>query len=245
MAATEPMRNACYLAGRQSDPRRNGQSRLGSLANIGFACRERHLSRLAGYQRTFSLRAASQAGRGLGVQIARAGCLTLAWFGLTLGGGSGFAQGAPLAPPRLGRMTARSFLTCARAEQRMEHVPAQVLAGIARVEGGRPGTVRVDANGTRDFGIMQVNSVWLPRLHRRFGITRSALRDNVCANVLAASYVLSRDYRRYGDWWQAVEAYHAGYALGAGVQYATRVMRFAINHGFDASGQILLADAGD
>lgn len=154
---------------------------------------------------------------------------------LVLVAGPARAHNGTLDPPQLHGKLAGIFAHCARRAGQRYGVPVPVLSGIARVEGGKPGSVRTDANGTRDYGVMQVNEVWLKKLKHHLRITRWELTQRVCPNVFAASYILAKYHSTYGDWWQAVEAYHAGYGLAAGVSYAERVMRFAMNHGFDPS----------
>lgn len=152
---------------------------------------------------------------------------------LSVVAGAAKAAQPTLAPPQLDGHIGQVFVRCARQAARKYGVPVPILSGIARVEGGRPGKVRTDRNGTRDYGVMQVNEVWLGKLKRALGITRRELNRQVCPNVIAAAYILAKYHGTYGDWWQAVEAYHAGYGLTSGVNYAVRVMRFALNNGFD------------
>ena len=94
------------------------------------------------------------------------------------------------------------------------HLPPRVLPAIHAVEGGAPGQVRRDADGSEDFGPMQVNSLWLGRIAARAGMSRRATRqrliDDPCFNIAAAALILRIDIERDGgDLLQAVGDYHS------------------------------------
>ncbi len=63
-------------------------------------------------------------------------------------------------------------------------------------------------DGSRDIGLMQINSTWLPTL-RSYGVPRAALR-NACASTYIGAWVLADNFRRYGYSWQAIAAYNVG-----------------------------------
>ena len=65
-----------------------------------------------------------------------------------------------------------------------------------------------NSNGTRDLGMMQINSIWLPEL-RRHGVTDSAL-FNACASTYIGAWILSKNIRRHGYTWQAIATYNVG-----------------------------------
>ena len=81
-------------------------------------------------------------------------------------------------------------------------------------------------NGTRDVGMMQINSIHLPEL-RRYGITEPQL-NNACASTYIGAWILAKNIRRYGYTWQAIAAYNVG-SLDTparqriGYAYATKV----------------------
>ena len=86
------------------------------------------------------------------------------------------------------------YLACMITVAGVAHLPPRVLPVIAAIEGGAPGTVRPDANGTADFGVMQVNSIWVPALaaEARMGQAqaRAALINDPCFNIAAAALIL-------------------------------------------------------
>jgi soluble lytic murein transglycosylase-like protein len=94
------------------------------------------------------------------------------------------------------------------AVSRRYGVNAQVLYAIAHQESSlNPGAIHLNADGSYDFGLTQVNSQWLPHLSQ-FGIGSAHLMDP-CTNLNVGAYILSLNMRRYGNTWQAIGAYHS------------------------------------
>jgi hypothetical protein len=46
------------------------------------------------------------------------------------------------------------------------HLPPRVLPAIQAAEGGAPGSISHNADGSDDLGVMQVNTLWLVPLAR-------------------------------------------------------------------------------
>lgn len=87
-------------------------------------------------------------------------------------------------------------------------VNAQVLYAIAHQESSlNPAAINRNTDGSVDFGLTQINSLWLPHL-AQFGITSEQLMDP-CINLNVGAYVLSLSMRRHGNTWQAIGAYHS------------------------------------
>ncbi|MBO1360157.1 lytic transglycosylase domain-containing protein [Acetobacter sacchari] len=108
----------------------------------------------------------------------------------------------------------RRVQACLSAAATNAHVPTGVLLVLLYVEGGRSGTVSDNSNGTVDLGPMQVNSTWIPKVAQHWRSTPQhaylALRDNVCANIEAGSWILGQAMTEtHGDLWQAVAFYHS------------------------------------
>ncbi len=63
-------------------------------------------------------------------------------------------------------------------------------------------------NRTRDMGLMQINSSWLPTL-RQYGISESNL-FNACASTYIGAWIMAKNFKRYGYSWEAIAAYNVG-----------------------------------
>ena len=115
---------------------------------------------------------------------------------------------------------------CLDAAQRHFNTPPGLVHAIASVEsGGNPRAVNsVNRNGTVDYGLMQVNSVHLPRL-RGIGIDREHLL-NPCINAFVGAQILARNLSETGG---AVVAALSMYNTGRpdsviGLNYAQKVL---------------------
>lgn len=100
-------------------------------------------------------------------------------------------------------------------------LPAALLIAIAEQESGfNPRAINTtNRNGTRDVGLMQINSMHLPTLSR-FGIGERELFDP-CTNVHVGAWVLADAIARHGYSWEAVGAYNAGGSREAAPHRAT------------------------
>lgn len=85
---------------------------------------------------------------------------------------------------------------------------------------------RANKNSTRDVGLMQINSSWLPTL-RQYGISENNLY-NACASTYIGAWIMAKNFKRYGYSWEAIAAYNVGSLNTPGRQkvgraYAERV----------------------
>jgi cell wall-associated NlpC family hydrolase len=89
-----------------------------------------------------------------------------------------------------------------------QHVNPQILRAIAWQESHfRPDATHRNANGSIDYGMMQINSIHLRRLSQ-FGISHEQLMDP-CASVYIAAWHLREKILKYGNTWEAVGSYHS------------------------------------
>lgn len=93
-------------------------------------------------------------------------------------------------------------------------VPPAVLLGIYQVEGGKVGQeAGPNNNGSYDLGPMQINTVWLPDLANRWGVSvhtaRRWVRDDPCTNVGVAAWILRRHLNETGNLSRAIAHYHS------------------------------------
>lgn len=88
-------------------------------------------------------------------------------------------------------------------------LPVDLLYAIGDIESShRPHVIAVNTNGSRDIGVMQINSTWLPALKTRGISEHDLLRP--CTNIQVGAWILSQEVQRYGYSWQAIGAYNAG-----------------------------------
>lgn len=98
-----------------------------------------------------------------------------------------------------------------------------ILQAIAQQESGmNPRAMNRNRNGTRDIGIMQINSSWLGFL-ARYHIREADLLD-ACTNIHVGAWILGSNFQRMGVSWEAVGAYNA-VSPDKRARYATQVIR--------------------
>jgi soluble lytic murein transglycosylase-like protein len=115
---------------------------------------------------------------------------------------------------RGGRLMAVPYAACMVLVAQLYALPPRVLPSIQAVEGGAPGTVSRNANGSEDLGVMQINSLWIGPLVRYTGADAGTVRERLilrpCYNIAAAGAIL-RTYldEADGDLMRAVGNYHS------------------------------------
>jgi hypothetical protein len=104
-------------------------------------------------------------------------------------------------------------------------IPALALDGLRAAEGGAVGKVTVNANGSWDIGPFQVNSSWVryfKSVWRRASDaeTMALLRDNGCANALAAAAIFRIVLdQAHGNVGEAVGYYNAPHNAALAARY--------------------------
>ena len=123
------------------------------------------------------------------------------------------------------------FLTCMAAAAAFYHLPPRVLPSIQAVEGGRPGYVQINANGSADLGLMQVNTIWLDPLARYAHMAQPAVAERLigdpCFSIAAAAAIL-RVYlsEAHGNLMVAIGHYHS-HTPGLASAYQIKVLAVA------------------
>ncbi len=118
-------------------------------------------------------------------------------------------------------------------------LPPRVLPVLQAIEGGRAGLVRPDTNGTADLGVMQVNTLWIPALAARSGLTvaetRRRMIEQPCFNIAAAALII-RTYlaETGGALLPAIGDYHS-HSRGLNAAYQAQAERTA-QHLFMSAG---------
>ena len=97
---------------------------------------------------------------------------------------------------------------CVLAAARVSGMPAAALFAILATEGGKTGEALSNKNGTWDLGGFQINTVHLKEL-AAMGISPDAVLRDGRVNAYAAAWLLRKEYRRTGNLWQAIGAYHS------------------------------------
>jgi len=103
-----------------------------------------------------------------------------------------------------------AYANCWDKAAQAYHVDPYLLYAIAHVESGmNPWAIGKNADGTRDVGLMQINSIHFPALESR-GISEYQLILEPCTSIMVGASILSGMIKVYGNNWEAVGAYNAG-----------------------------------
>ena len=115
---------------------------------------------------------------------------------------------------------------CWEEAARQYDIEPELLQAIAAVESGnRAQAVNLaNRNGTRDIGLMQINSIHPPRLLKQ-GITEERLINEPCLSVEVGASILAEFIQRFGYNWTAVGSYNVG--TGSGPEREALRMRYA------------------
>jgi hypothetical protein len=88
-------------------------------------------------------------------------------------------------------------------------VPANIILGVAEIEGGKPGQYVPNDNGTFDVGTMQFNTAFLSTLEK-YGISAKDVEKAGCYSYDLAAWRLSGHIRSdSGDIWKRASNYHS------------------------------------
>lgn len=88
------------------------------------------------------------------------------------------------------------------------HVPATVILSVIKKENGRNGQAVKNKNGTYDYGVMQINDVWLPKISA-YGYTKADIQYDACKNVLVGTWILSQSIAEGKSLWLGIGNYHS------------------------------------
>jgi len=84
--------------------------------------------------------------------------------------------------------------------------PVSLLKAVAYTESGfNPSAIDYDSNGTYDYGVMQINTVW----YRQLKPFWNYLADP-CYNVMVGSWILYQCKARYGGIKKTLACYNSG-----------------------------------
>ncbi len=106
----------------------------------------------------------------------------------------------------------------------------RLLVAIAKVESNlNMNAVNINANGSTDRGILQINSGWEQKLSG-LGIDWNEVVSSPCMNIHVGAWILANNFSTRGVNWDSVGAYNAGdkktdAATIRRTNYATKVYR--------------------
>ena len=82
----------------------------------------------------------------------------------------------------------------------------QILRAIAKVESNNnPAAINMNTNGTYDFGLMQINSLWAATI----GKERWNSLGDACSNAKTGAWILSMCMNKYGYTWKGIGCYNS------------------------------------
>jgi hypothetical protein len=113
-------------------------------------------------------------------------------------------------PPNIDYITQADSAYCIVSASHRFSLPPEALLSLAMVEGGRRGTSSINTNGSKDLGLMQVNTLWLKGASPLSAyVNFTSLVNDVCTNVHAAAWILATEVKKSGgDVWRAIGKYH-------------------------------------
>jgi hypothetical protein len=106
------------------------------------------------------------------------------------------------------------FLACMVLTAQFYGLPPRVLPSIQAVEGGRPGLVHANTDGSTDLGLMQINTRWVADIAQVVNASQDQVRARLiqdgCFSIAAAGAIL-RAYlaETHGDLMRAIGDYHS------------------------------------
>lgn len=102
---------------------------------------------------------------------------------------------------------------CLMLASQTYEVPPAVMLGILQVEGGQIGQEVRNTNGTADLGPMQINTIWMPELAQKWGVSEDTaqrwVRDDPCTNMGVSAWILRNHMNETGSLSKAIAHYHS------------------------------------
>lgn len=107
---------------------------------------------------------------------------------------------------------AKTYEACFKRAAKKNNVPLDILLAVSFTESSfRHSSRNSNRNGTADYGLMQINSIWAKEAHK-YGYQWSKIKRNACTNIMFGSLILKNNKKRLGSWKSAIGAYNAGFA---------------------------------
>ena len=123
--------------------------------------------------------------------------------------------------------TTKVIAACLMLAAQTYSVPPAVLVGIYKAEGGKVGQEVLNKNGSYDLGPMQINTIWMPELAKKWGVNKATarkwVRDDACTNVGVSAWILRSHLDETKSLSQAIAHYHSRTPVH-GTRYKKRVI---------------------
>lgn len=126
-------------------------------------------------------------------------------------------------------------IECINRASMTYQLPAELIIAVLKTENGRKDMAKPNENGTYDYGPMQINTVWLPKI-QPYGYTRDMILHNPCLNLWVGSWILAQQVAKNPNFWRGVGGYHS-YTPSENVPYQYKVWKnYLMLHNFLHTG---------
>lgn len=102
---------------------------------------------------------------------------------------------------------------CINYSAKYFNVHPYIIKSIVVVEGGKNGTMSRNSNGTYDMGIMQINTIHLPEIKKKYpSLTWRDVAYKPCVNIGIGTSILRdrlNELKPGQDIWRGVGNYHS------------------------------------
>lgn len=98
-------------------------------------------------------------------------------------------------------------------------VPRTLLLAIIKTESnGNKSAVNLNRNGTKDVGVMQINTIWEHKLRKEWNVQNAGklLKHNTCYNIRVGAWILRQElgvadhrFLSNAEFWKRVGNYHS------------------------------------
>lgn len=110
------------------------------------------------------------------------------------------------------KLYAKTYDACFKEAAKKHDLPIQWLYAISFTESSfNPKSKNKNRNGSRDYGLMQINSIWAKEAHK-LGYSWNKIKTNPCTNIMFGGHILKSNLKRTKNLSRAIGAYNAGFA---------------------------------
>ncbi len=110
----------------------------------------------------------------------------------------------------VGQAHARTYEMCFEEASDAHEIPLIWLYAIAFTESSFwSESASNNRNGSNDFGLMQVNTIWRAEAER-LGYDWEEVKNDPCTNIMFGTHIIRMNWVRTNNFSRAIGAYHAG-----------------------------------